>query len=143
MLIEKLSIGVQSATEAAGRLAVRHRHAYVTPRHLLLAMLGQDDSFAARYLELGKIDRAKLMAALEAGLRKVPAASSDAQHTPISRDLEAVFVIAEESLHELGNRYIGANHILLGMLQDAQVGADLEAAGMQRDAFQTALKAVR
>ncbi len=143
MLIESLSVPAQGATELAGRLAVKNNHRHVTPAHILLALLTPKDSHAERYLVAAKADVPRLREHLERRLRVVPKADAGAEQTPISRTLEAVFIRAEEAVTRLENKYIGPNHLLLGMLDDPELSADLAASGVERGALEAVLATAR
>jgi len=143
MLIEKFSVAVQGGTEAAGRLAVKHRHRYITPAHLLLALLDREESPLASYLELESVDLEALIERTRATMMAAEQAPPGSQDTPINRDLDALFQRAEEAVEELGNRYISPSHILIGMLGDATMRANLEESGVELSSLETALRTVR
>ena len=143
MLIEKLSLPAQAAMELAGRLAVKGDHRHVAPAHLLRAMLEGKEGPAERYLKLAGTDGAKLRELLDKRLRAVPKAEVGAEHTPINRSLDAVFARAEDAAVARGNKYIGPDHLLAGMLEDAEVAADLAAAGANALELRSTIAAVR
>jgi ATP-dependent Clp protease ATP-binding subunit ClpB len=143
VLIEKLSVPAQGATELAGRLAVKHNHRHIGPAHILLALLSAKDSPTERNLTAATCDVPRLRDLLERRLRSVPRADVGAEQTPISRGLEAVFIRAEEAAARLENKYIGPNHLLLGMLDDPEIGPDLAGAGCERSALEGVLSTSR
>lgn len=143
MLIEKFSLPVQRATELAGRLAVKSNHRHVTPGHLLKALLDSKGSPVERSLKLAGCDVERLLHRLDERLRATPTASSNAADTPINRALEGVFIRAEEAVAALGNRYIGPNHVLIGMLEDEDVRSELVASGANLNLLREALEDTR
>ena len=143
MLIEKLSVAVQSATELAGRIAVKSNHRHVTPTHLLVALLEPKGSAFVRYLESSGATLEKVLEAATRRLRAVPRAERAADDTPINRALEAVFIRAEETAARLGQRYIGPNHVLSAMLEDEDMAGDLASAGINAKELRAVLEAVR
>jgi ATP-dependent Clp protease ATP-binding subunit ClpB len=143
VLIEKLSVATQSATELAGRMAVKANHRHVSPSHLLLAMLEPKGSPIARYVESSGGNPERLAELGAARLRRVPRAETGAEHTPINRALEAVFIRAEEATKKSGQRYIGPAHVLHAMLGDEELAEDFAASGVDAAALRTALEAVR
>ncbi len=143
MLIEKLSVATQSATELAGRMAVKANHRHVSPSHLLLAMLEPKGSHVARYVESAGGKTERLVELATARLRGVPRADTGAEHTPINRALEAVFIRAEEATRKSGQRYIGPAHVLHAMLGDDELAEDFGASGIDASALRAALEAVR
>src|SRR5262245_38492217 len=120
MLIEKFSVQAQAALELAGRIAVKSRHRHLTPAHVLFAMLDSKGAGVDRQLKVAGGDIERLRGAVEARLRHVPKAAAGAEDTPINRSLEVVIIHAEEAASRLGNKYIGPNHLLLGMLDDEE-----------------------
>ncbi len=143
MLIEKLSVATQSATELAGRTAVKSNHKHVTPAHLLLALVETKGTAVARFVEGAGGDVARLGELTRKRLGSVPRADGQAEHTPINRALESVFIRAEEHAQRLGQRYIGPIHVLASMLDDEDTGADLSSAGVDGGKLRGLLEAAR
>ena len=129
MLIEKFSVPVQSAVELAGRTAAKNNHRHIAPSHILLALLDGKEPPTERHLKLAGGDAKRLVESLNHRVRQVPKADHGAEETPINRALDVVFIRAEEAMGRLGNKYIGANHVLLAMLDDDEMRADIAAAG--------------
>lgn len=115
MIIEKFNLKAQAAIEYACRLAVEHDHGVVTPWHLLYALLASNNSIGRQYLEQANIDLVILDAAVGARLLAQPKALKNAQQTPINRELERVFIHAEQTSTHMGDKYIGLNHLLVAL----------------------------
>lgn len=143
MLIERFNVSAQGVTERAGRAAVKRGHRFVAPCHLLFAMLEGDDGSVRRWLDMADVSFDGLKACLLTRLGRQPGAPEGAQNTPINRDLEAVFIRAEEALESAGNRYIGLNHLLLGLLGADEVKVDLHEAGANPEALVELREALR
>jgi ATP-dependent Clp protease ATP-binding subunit ClpB len=133
MIIEKFSHKTLDAVERAGRIAVKHGHRHTSPWHLVAALLQSPDGPARRYLSDAGVDCAKLAVAVDAQLVGQPRAIAGEQHTPISRSLEKVFVNAEEHATVASQKFIGVDHLVLGLVEDADVMAVIEAAGGRHD----------
>ena len=140
MLIEKFTLKAQDALESATRLAVKLGHKHVTPGHLLAACLEQTDGPARRLLTAGHADLEVLARSIGSLVSATEPADKDSKGTPINRDLERVFVIAEERAGQLKNRYIGVHHLLLGLLEDSGVAATFAAAGARTTDLRLALE---
>ncbi len=142
MIIEKFSSKAQDAIERACRLAVKREHRWVTPWHLIYGLMEQDGSQTKRYIEQagGKIE--VLGAKLDGQLLTQPKALADSQQTPINRDLEKVFICAQEASTGLGEKHIGINHVLLGMLESQDLAALFYESGVDKDRFPSILKEV-
>ncbi|NJL60397.1 MAG: AAA domain-containing protein, partial [Desulfobacteraceae bacterium] len=74
-----------------------------------------------------------LGARIDGQLLTQPKAKLDTQQTPINRELEKVFILAEEAVTSLGDKYIGINHLLMGMLETKEFLAAFEEAGAKKD----------
>ena len=132
MIIEKFTIKAQDAIEHACRLAVKKEHQYVTPWHLLYSMMEQKKSPAQDYLKKAALDTDALRARIEGQLLTQSKAHIDTQQTPINRDLEKVFIYSEEAANSLDNKYICINHILIGMLENKDIGLAFTEAGANK-----------
>jgi len=115
--------------EEAGRLGEN----YVSTEHLLLGLIRENDSVAARILDrlgisLGRI-RSEIERQVAHGDGRV---GQDMQLTPRAK---RVIDLAYDEARQLNNNYIGTEHILLGLLREAEglagrvlmkLGADLD-----------------
>jgi ATP-dependent Clp protease ATP-binding subunit ClpB len=140
MIIEKFSVKAQDVIESACRLAVKKDHEYVTPWHLLSIMLEPKAHLTQTYLSQTKIDLEALGARVDGKLLTQPKARTDSQQTPINRDLERIFILAEEASVSTGGKYIGINHILLGMLKTEEILEAFSDAGTNREELEALLK---
>ncbi|SMF94707.1 ATP-dependent Clp protease ATP-binding subunit ClpB [Methylomagnum ishizawai] len=139
MIIEKFNLKAQEAIEAACRLAVEKDHGYVTPWHLLHTLLAPQNGLARQYLAEAKLDLAALGAKVDAQLLAQPKALNNAQQTPVNRDLERWFIHAERASTQLGDQYIGINHVLLSAWELPELAEALAQIGGDRDKLKTAL----
>ena len=140
MIIERFSLTAQDAVERASRLAVRKNHGYVTPWHLLNGMLTQDNSPAERFLTKASVDIKKLAARIDSHLVAQPKAEKGVQETPINRDLERSFIVAEEFATTQSSKYIGINHLILGLLDLDEVLASVSECGLDKESLELVLK---
>ena len=108
------------------------RHDYVGTEHILLGLLRERGGVAARVL-------ASFGIALEAARERLEAAVGRGQavsgHIPFTRQAKRTLELALREALQLGDDYIGTEHILLGLLRDADgrgteilvgLGADLD-----------------
>ena len=137
MIIEKFSFQAQDAIERASRLAVKNEHRYITPWHLLHGMLEQEGSQAESYLKQAGASLDTLAAKVDGQLLAQPKAKLDSQQTPINREMEKVFIHAEEASSSMGDKYIGINHIMLALLELEEFLSACEEAGLLRDTLTT------
>lgn len=140
MIIEKFSVKAQDVIESACRLAVKKDHAVVTPWHMLSALLTPAAGLSQTYLSQTEIDMEILDARAGSNLLTQPKARADSQQTPVNRELEKVFILAEEAGARAGEKSIAINHILLGMLQNNEILTAFEDAGADRSSLEALLK---
>ncbi|RKS07069.1 ClpA/ClpB-like protein [Nocardiopsis sp. Huas11] len=92
------------------------KHKQIGPEHLLLGLLGEGEGFAARVLTPQGIDHDRVLAeVVRARGRSRWLFKSYLRFTPETKNA------LEQSLHEsigLQHSYIGAEHLLLGLLHD-------------------------
>ena len=133
MIIEKFNLKAQESIEGACRFAVERDHSVVTPWHLLATFLELKNNIGRQYLDQTSVDMLKLAEIINFKLQLQPKAASNAQQTPINRDLERLFICAEKSALIIGDKYIGINHLLLSFWELEELGAVLSEAGGTRD----------
>jgi len=140
VIIENFSIVAQGAIESACRLAVKKEHKNVTPWHMLLGILEQKQGQADHLFQSSNIDIDILKTKINSHLLTLPKALSDSQETPMNRELEKIFITAEEAVDVSGDKYISISHILLGMLENQAILEVFQAAGTRKEEFAAVLK---
>ncbi len=137
MIIEKFSMKAQEVIENACRLAVKRDHEYVTPWHMLSALM--QDGLHKKVLPDFNIDYDKLSARGDGILLTQSKGKADGKQTPISRELEKVFIISEESSQQAESKYIGLNHIMTGLLAQDDIAEAFAEAGADKQELLAAL----
>ncbi|MFA5984055.1 MAG: AAA family ATPase [Methylococcaceae bacterium] len=140
MIIEKFNLKAQEAIECACRLAVEKDHGVVTTWHLSAVLLETRAGVGRQYLEQAAIDLARFGVTVDAQLIILPKALKNAQQTPINRELERVFICAEQIASRTGAKYIGINHLLLAFWEQEELATALTEAGGNKQAFMQALE---
>jgi len=140
MIIEKFSVKAQDFIESACRLAVKRDHEYVAPWHLLSVMLKPADDLTRNYLSQTSINLEALGARVDGKLLTQPKGKEGTSQTPINRDLEKVFILAEEASQGTKDKYIGINHIVLGMLASEEIARAFSDAGADKPELEILLK---
>lgn len=140
MIIEKFNLKAQEAIERACRLAVEKDHGVVTPWHLLYALLEPKGGIGRQYLEQAHFDLTTLATAVESQLIAQPKALKNAQQTPINRELERLFIHAEQASARMADKYIGINHLLVALWELEDVASVLTEAGGNKEAFTKTLE---
>jgi ATP-dependent Clp protease ATP-binding subunit ClpB len=140
MLIEKFSVKAQDYIESACRLAVKRDHEYVTPWHMLSVMLKPNDDLTRNYLSQIKMDLEVLGARVDGKLLTQPKGKEGTSQTPINRDLEKVFILAEEESQRTKEKYIGIPHIVLGMIATEEIAEAFSDAGVDQPELEALLR---
>jgi ATP-dependent Clp protease ATP-binding subunit ClpB len=142
MRIDKFTTKFQEALADAQSLALGQDHAYIEPPHLLAAMLRQQDGPRA-LLERAGANAGSLLAAAEAGMKKLPQVQGQEQVT-VGRDLVGLLQGAEKEAIKRGDQFV-ASELLLLALCDAKTdfANAVRAAGLARKSLESAIEAVR
>src|SRR5579875_1111943 len=100
------------AQEEAGNLGEN----YVSTEHLLLGLVRENDSVAVRILDRMGIELGRIRSEIE---RQVARSDSrlgiDMQLTPRAK---RVIDLAYDEARQLGNNYVGTEHLLLGLIRE-------------------------
>jgi hypothetical protein len=107
----------RKAVGQAQEEARKARHSTIEPEHLVLGLLDQPDTFAARaFAELGADADGVRAAVATPGAEKKPLSG----HLPIGPATKKTLQLVLREALRLGHNYIGTEHILLGVLSDDQ-----------------------
>jgi ATP-dependent Clp protease ATP-binding subunit ClpB len=146
MDMNELTQKSQEALRDAQAVATRLGHTETDGEHLLLALLDQPDGLAPRLLERAGVDLSRLQAAVreELGRRpKVTGPGAAPGQVYLTRRLAGLLESAAREAKRLKDSYVSVEHLLLALLDDGPSGRLLAEAGLTRDAFLTALTAIR
>lgn len=114
-MFERFTDGAQRALGIAQEKAKKFGHDYVGTEHLLLGLLEEDDSVVSKALHsLGLEDKATEKAVLDA----VGRGNSHGNELYITPRTKRVLQLAVEIANQMQHNYVGAEHLLLGILQD-------------------------
>jgi ATP-dependent Clp protease ATP-binding subunit ClpB len=116
---EKLTRKSQEALSAAVRRAAADGSPQVEPLHLLLALIEQADSTPAALLRAIGADPALVAKQAEERLARLPRASGATLSAPeLSRPLLKAIDTARNRAREMGDEYVPAEHLLVGLAAD-------------------------
>ncbi|MCG9894480.1 MAG: ATP-dependent Clp protease ATP-binding subunit, partial [Fimbriimonadaceae bacterium] len=123
--------------------AQRFGEGYVSTEHLLLGLVHESDSVAARVLERLGVSLAKIRSEVENQLPKSDNRSN--QEMTLTPRAKRVIDLAYDEARNLNNNYIGTEHLLLGLIREgdglagrvlAKLGIELEKARREVMALQ-------
>jgi ATP-dependent Clp protease ATP-binding subunit ClpB len=140
--MDKLTTKFQEALGEAQTLALSNDHAYITPAHLLVAMLRQDDGPKA-LLQRAGVNVPQLLTAAETYMKKQPQVQGQEQVT-VDRDMGVLLQAAEKESIKRGDQFIAGELFLLVLADSkAEIGNIVRASGLTRKSLETAIDAVR
>ena len=145
MRFDKLTVRTQEAFQAAQKLAAAHQSQAVEPEHLLLAMLGADDSVTSSVLEKLGVGPAAIISQLDEDIKKLPKVSGAAAHgTTLGNRTQTAFNNAFLEADKRGDEYVSTEHLLLALLDDSGAsGRALKAAGVTRQGLESSISEIR
>lgn len=113
--------------------AQRFGEGYVSTEHLLLGLVRESDSVAARVLERLGVTLTKIRSEVEKQLPKSDARPS--QEMTLTPRAKRVIDLAYDEARNLNNNYIGTEHLLLGLIRegDGLAGRVLMKLGIELD----------
>jgi ATP-dependent Clp protease ATP-binding subunit ClpB len=142
MRIEKLTTKFQEALGEAQTLALGNDHAYITPAHVLVAMLRQEDGPKA-LLQRAGVNVPQLLTAAEAYMKKQPQVQGQEQ-VSVDRDMGILLQAAEKESIKRGDQFVAGELFLLALADSkAEVGNIVRANGLTRKSLESAIDAVR
>jgi ATP-dependent Clp protease ATP-binding subunit ClpB len=143
MDLNRMTIKLQEALQAASAHAMRRSHQGIDVEHLLLALLEQDRGLATSLLEAAGVSAAAAKQATEQALAKLPqvqgSGGSPGQLHVTSR-LSQVITRAEQEMQALKDEYVSVEHVLMAMVDEGGIFRRL---GVTRDRLLSALQQVR
>jgi ATP-dependent Clp protease ATP-binding subunit ClpA len=113
-LFRRFTDRARSAVLAAQREAREHGHGYIGTEHLLLGVLDEGANVGIKVLGSLDVEPDDLRAELVASL--LPAGAQPGEKVPFTPLAKAVLEHAASESLSLGHKYIGCEHLLLGLV---------------------------
>ena len=130
---QRWTVKTREAFQAATTQAAAAGNPYVTPAHLLLALLNQSDGVARPLLGAASLDPISVAATLSERVASEPRAVGGSQ-PGLSAEARRGLEVADELREDLGDEYLSVDHVLVAW-------ADL--VGTTREALLGALRTIR
>lgn len=143
MDMNRMTLKLQEAMQAASGLAIRRSHQGLDVEHLLLALVEQSDGSAAPILEHTGVSPSAVRKAAEQALNKLPqvqGVTGDPGHLHLTSRMSKILARAEEEMKELHDEYLSVEHVLLAMAEEGGVFRSLR---VNRDKVLSGLQQVR
>jgi ATP-dependent Clp protease ATP-binding subunit ClpA len=131
-MLERLTVRARRALVLAQEEALRLNHAYVGTEHVLLGLIRERDGLAAMALQSLGISLEDARDKVEEAI--VPSGTALTGSSPFTLRAKRVLELARRESLQLGQNYVGTEHILLGIAREgdgvaaqvlAQLGVDL------------------
>jgi ATP-dependent Clp protease ATP-binding subunit ClpB len=136
---DRFTVKSQEAVAAAQALAAERRNSELTPAHLLVALLRQEEGIAVPILQKLNVDVGTLTAEALRAVEDLPKLAETAEVRP-SSNLVAVLQGAEKEMAKHGDSYLSVGHLLLALADSASGVSDLLP---ERDALEEAVAEVQ
>jgi len=145
MRLDKLTIKAQEALSEAMGVASEHGHAEISPLHLLLALLRQDQGAVVSILQRLGLPQGQVLTEVEAAIGRLPRMSGAVAQPGLGNELQQVLDRGWKAAQNLKDEYLSTEHILLGIIDHGSGAAAeiLKRHGIAKDAVLSALKDVR
>ena len=145
MDLNRFTTKSREALSAAQELAANRGHQVVGPKHLLTALLDQEDGLAGRFLEHSGANDTTLRQGLEKLLAAIPRVSGYESSLQMSSSMARVLSRAEQEAKQLKDDYVSVEHILLALTEESDDDLKnlLARVGLDRNALLNSLKTVR
>ena len=123
---DRFTSKVGEAVQVAQRLATQSRNSEVTPAHLLLALLEQEDGYAPAILRKLGADAIAIARRTQEHIDALPTVSGgDSPQPRPSQPFLSVLQRSEREMQALGDEFIAAPHVLLAMTDRSSGVADI------------------
>src|SRR5687767_15065251 len=117
MQLDRLTIKSQEALQEAQRIAHGFSHQEIDGEHLLLALIGQNDSLIPGLLEKIGVPAAKLKPELERELeRRHKVQGTTSADLYLSSTMKKVLDASQAEASKLKDEYVSTEHLLLGLV---------------------------
>jgi len=146
MNLEKFTDRAKGFLQSAQTVAIRINHQRITPLHLLKALLEDSEGMAAGLIQRAGGEPTLAVAAVDAGLAKIPAVTgSGAQATPgLDNDAVRVLDQAEQIADKSGDSYVTVERLLVALaLSQTAAGEALKAASITPQSLNAAIEQLR
>ena len=143
MDMNRMTVKVQEALQAASGIAMRRNHQGVDVEHVLLALLEQEGGMAQDILEQSGLSASSVRNAAEQAVQKIPqvqVSGAGPGQIHLTPRLGRVLSQAENEMKGLKDDYLSVEHLLLAMVEEGGVFRSL---GLKRDKLLAGLQQVR
>ena len=130
--------------QTAQSMAQENQNQYITPEHILYALVDQDGGLIPSLLGKMGVDCNTVLAELDTAIAALPKVTGDTD-VYLSREANRVMQAAEKSAKSLGDEYLSVEHLMIGIFAAATpaVKRILADHGITKSAFTAELAKVK
>ncbi len=144
MRFDKLTTKFQQALQEAQSFAVGMDHQFLTPQHVLMALLEQEDGATTALLQRAGVNVPGLKAALKRSLEALPQVTGTGGEVQVGRELANLLNLTDREAQKWGDPFIASEMFLLALTEDkGEVGRLVKEHGLSRAALEAAIRQVR
>ena len=145
MNAEKLTQKALETIQTAQSMAQENGNQYLTPEHLLYALLDQDGGLIGTLFTRMGVDVDTTLAELDTIISRMPKVSGTSSEVYASSETGKVLAFAERTAKNMQDDYISVEHIMLGIFQypTRDIKRIFSDHGVTRDRFTTELSKVK
>ncbi|MBO6282097.1 MAG: ATP-dependent chaperone ClpB [Alphaproteobacteria bacterium] len=126
MNLDKYTDKSQGYLHDSEKIASSHNHQFITPAHLLKAMLSEPKSMVVNLLSQAGSNAKDILSAVEADLQKLPSVEGQTVQLSVSQDLMKVLANAEQMATKAKDTYVSVERLLQAALMHKSYGVDLQ-----------------
>ena len=132
------------AVQTAQSMAQENHNNYITPEHLLYALIDQDGGLIPSLLSKMGVDCNAVLSELDTEISRLPKVSGDTQ-IYLSQEADRVISAAEKAAKSMGDEYLSVEHLMIGMFAAPTAGIKriFNGHGITKTAFTTELAKVK
>jgi ATP-dependent Clp protease ATP-binding subunit ClpB len=145
MNAEKYTKKTLEALQTAQAMAQERHNQYLTPEHLLYALVAQDGGLIGSILAKMGVDCGGLLGELDALVSGLPRISGGSGEVYASPETGRVITVAERTAEKLRDEYVSVEHLMLGIFAEggSRVRQLLQDHGITRGRFTEELAKVK
>ena len=145
MNAEKYTQKTLDAVKTAQSMAQENGNQYLTPEHLLYALVDQDGGLIASLFGKMGVDCDGLLSELDTLIRRLPKVSGGSGEVSASPETGKILNLAEKTAEKLHDDYISVEHLMLAIFSEgtSDVKQLLQSHGITRSRFTDELSKVK
>ncbi len=145
MDLNRFTQKAQEALFAAQQAAAGRNHQLVGSKHLLMALLDQEQGITTRFLQQAGVDTGSLRRDLEHLIDQIPRVTGYKSSLQIDSTLARVLARAENEARQFKDDYVSVEHLLLALLEESEEELKniFRQAGLSRESLLQSFRRIR